>query len=365
MSEGAEKKKKKKGKKQIKNWAGSILLGKGLKHPKKYGKKSKRAPTPPVSKSSEHLPPAENEWVTTVWNESYVMMPVDASPVVGVSKSTSGAGPVIDLDAALGPFEMPIESVTGFAAARRRMHSAASRASGTYVHRRSESMPEMALFALEEDEDRSMEDVFEEEEDEESTSEEESSSDDDDDADSQTEGLGISMEEQEFPQITEVAAPNKRISTGTITAITVSDTTGAPVRRKCAPADIILAEDVTINANFRYSFIGAALDSPATFVTATSSPNTPLQGDFPDGPFNPYLDYLGEPGPEMRLSADDIPSLTSSSSTMTMSTAYRGMPSTPCSAHNMPLPSPVVSVTDKKKEKSKRWSRMLTFWKSK
>lgn len=387
LSDGAEKKKKGKGKKQIKNWAGNILLGKGLKHPKKSGKsKSKRAPTPPISKSSEHLSPVENEWVATSWNESYVMMPVDASPVVDVSKGTgpgTNGSPVIDLDAALGPFQFPIESATGFAAARRRMHSAASRASGTHVHRRSESMPEMALFALEEDEDRTMEDVFEEEEtgEDESTSEEESSEDDDDDASSQVDGLGIGIEEQvaEWPREIEAvrvatSTAQKRMSTGTLTAVTVSTslitdiTTDFP-RRKSAPTDIITphSEDPIIDTSFRQSFFGPSLDSPLTFVTAASSPNTPIQGDFPGEDyaniFDPYRDYLGEPGPEMRLSADDIPSLTSSSSTMTMNTAYRGMPSTPSSAHNIPLPSPISMGTKEKKERGKRWSRVFTFWK--
>jgi len=404
---GKKKKKGKKGKKQIKNWAGTIL-GKGkLKHSKRSRKsKSKRAPTPPQSRSAEHLAPGENEWVATSWNESYVIMPIDTSSVADVKTTVAGGigSPVIDLDAALSPFKTPIETNTGFAAARRRMHSAASRGGGAYFHRRSESMPEMQLFALEEDEDRTMEDVFEEEEEEESTSEEESSEDDDDYEEegqiSGGDGLGIEIQTEggymaEWPRKNEAvhvshAPTHKRLSTATITAVTVSttttitttptildDSTTTPTsRRKCAPADIITpqtcAQPSTSAVNdcpIRYSFIGPALDSPSTFVTASSSPNTPMQNEFPSdcssGSFDPYRDYLGEPGPEMRMSTDDIPSLTSSSSTMTMNAIYLGMPSTPSANEALPSPSSITTNGKEKKEKGKRWSRVWGFWRSK
>ena len=431
-----EKKKKKKGKKQIKTWAGTIL-GSKLKHSRKSGKsKSKRAPTPPLSRSAEDLTPVENEWVATSWNESYVMMPIDTNPGIAIQKVTVSGGvgsPVIDLDAALGPFKTPIETNTGFAAARRRMHSAASRGNGAYFHRRSESMPEMQLFALEEDEDRTMEDVFEEEEDEEegeeedeeTTSEEESSEDDDYDEEegrsAACDGLGIEIQpdddgEAEWSQRGEkpvhLSSTHKRLSTSTITAVTVSttatmttttttttttasvpggddnDTTATVIvpssRRKCAPADIITPHTTASSSSAgpggggggagadslaRYPFIGPALDSPSTFVTASSTPNTPMRAEFAtsddgSGRFDPYRDYLGEPGPEMRMSTDDIPSLTSSSSNMTMNAAYLGMPSTPCGGDALPSPSTAASGKDKK-DKGKRWSRMWGFWRSK
>lgn len=387
--------KKKKGKKQIRGWAGNILGKKG----KRKSKKSKRAPTPPVSRSAEDLTPRENEWVATSWNESYVIMPIDAAPLPAISRvAVSGcpSSPVIDLDAALGPFNAPVESHTGFAAARRRMHSAASRGSGSFFHRRSESLPEMELFALEEDEDRTMEDVFEEEEDDNdcSTSEEESSESEDDEEDEGQigggDGLGIGIRTEEgWPNKGAVHvshiidANHKRLSNGTITAVTVS-ANNEPIpdnntvqrtssRRKAAPADIItpqssLEDMSTPAATFKPSFIGPALDSPSTFVTAASSPNTPVQQEFSCSDsscsFDPYRDYLGEPGPEMRMSVDDIPSLTSSSSTMTMNAAYLGMPSTPGANEMLPLPTTTVASKDKK-EKSKRWSRIWGFWKSK
>jgi hypothetical protein len=388
LSEGDDKKKKK-SKKQIKNWAGNILgKGKKSKRPKgtRKSKKSKRAPTPPVSRSAEHLTPGENEWVATSWNESYVIMPVDTSPVLDVQRGTVAGGvgsPVIDLDAALGPFKTPVETYTGFAAARRRMHSAASRGG---FHRRSESMPEMQLFALEEDDDRAMEDVFEEEEEDEdeTTSEEESSEEESDDEEGQIgggDGLGIGIStEDEWPKKTEAVHVShatdcdKRLSTNTITAVTAStneynhpDHRPTPLRRY-VPVDIITPEtSPEASATFgRLSFLAPALDSPSTFHTATSSPNTPIQTDFSGDEascsFDPYRDYLGEPGPEMRMSIDDIPSLTSSSSTMTMNAVYAGMPSTPGAET---VPSPTIAVAKEKKEKGKRWSRMWAFWKSK
>jgi hypothetical protein len=374
-----DKDKKKKGKKQIKDWAGNIL-GKGkLKHSKKRKSKSKRAPTPPpVSKSAEHLSPVGgNEWVATSWNESYVMMPVDVSPVVDDHKMTVAGGigsPVIDLDAALGPFKTPVEHHTGFAAARRRMHSAASR--GGNFHRRSESMPEMQLFALEEDEDRAMEDVFEEEE--ETTSEEESSSDEEEEEGQIDGGDGLGIEIQEAAQqmdewprkresVHHVTAASKRLSSATITAVTIStaisDNVERPSTRSKRPCDIMTPTSPTVSAEDSLSppFSVPSLDSPLTFATASSGPGTPIQNDFTSddcsGTFDPYRDYLGEPGPEMRLSVDDIPSLTSSRSTMTMNAAYLGMPSTPGSTDSTKPPS-----NKDKKTGMKRWSKVWAFW---
>lgn len=391
-------KKSKKGKKQIKNWAGNILgKGKQLKPSKRNRKtRSKRAPTPPLP-PSEFLEPGENEWVTTSWNDSYVIMPVDNPPVLDAPiVSVLGANPVIDLDAALKPFKATVETNIGFAAARRRMHSAASRPSGAYMHRRSESMPEMQLFALEENDDRpTMEDVFEETEDEDEDDEESDESTSDDDSDDEVgsdDGLGIEFRAGEG-EVTgwvqkidddsvKTSAVDRRVGSGTITTITVStpspDLECAPKqppspRRKAAPADIITpltpeqSSTSTVTASSQPPFIVPSLDSPLTFVTASSNVNTPVQLEFPkdssSGCFDPYRDYLGEPGPEMKLSVDDIPSLTSSSSTMTMNALYLGMPSTPST--NDILPSPSLCEGKEKKDKWKRWSRVWNFWRTK
>lgn len=420
-SEQTDKKKKKKSKKQIKNWAGTIL-GKGkLRHGSKRQFKAlpRRSPTPPPR--SENQMPRDNEWIPAAWNENYVLMAVDDS--LGPSSSTESVviaadaaeSPIIDLDAALGPFNTPIGPNAGFAAARRRrMHSAVGLKANGYFHRRSESMPEMQLFSLEEDEyNGHMDDVFEEEESEDSESEDEEGKMDN------GEGLGIGVKvvdeadainwhgdiemEWGFEKAggernmgRRMSAPDSGESWRAHRASLSVTTTlkGGPRRsssikskssiggdadeevtpvspRKEAPADIITSSHSSGSTITSGPFLyPQAPDSPASFVTATSNPITPIMLEFSVDDytgsatsFDLYSDFLGEPGPEMRMSVDDVPSLTSSSSIMTMNGAYYGMPSTPGVGS---LGSLDMHVKEGKKEgKSKRWSKIFSFWKSK
>lgn len=417
-SEQTDKKKKKKSKKQIKNWAGTILgKGKGLRHGSKRQFKAlpRRSPTPPL----QHQMPRDNEWIPAAWNENYVLMAVDDS--LGNSSTESvviaadaAESPIIDLDAALGPFNTPIGPNAGFAAARRRrMHSAVGLKANGYFHRRSESMPEMQLFSLEEGEyDGHMDDVFEEEESEDSESEDEEGKTDNgeglgigvkvvDEADGISWQEGVEMEwgfdksggernmgrRMSAPDSGEAWRAHRASLSVTTTlkplhsnssikskspTVTDADEEITPVSpRKEAPADIIISlhssGSTFISSPFLYP---QAPDSPASFVTATSNPITPIMLDFAaddyassSTSFDLYSDFLGEPGPEMRMSVDDVPSLTSSSSTMTMSGAYYGMPSTPGVES---LGSMDMHVKEGKKEgKSKKWSKIFSFWKSK
>ena len=409
---------KKKKNKKVKNWAGQIL-GKKKKPSKKGRRTPMRSPTPPVPGQNEAAP-GEYEWIATSWNESYVMMPVDTLPAHDSQVLAAQPGgiesPVIDLDAALGPFKTPVATTSSIAAAaarRRRMHSSTGRPNSGYFHRRSESMPEMQLFALEEDEDRQMEDVFEEEEEEEEGSTEDDTSSDDSSEDGDEEegrlnggnGLGIGIVDdarQQWARDVQSSCAiededNKRLSNATITtdspsAIVLDFAIPTPLRipssprRKSAPADILTpitspvmtAPDTSTvpvtPANQRFSLAPKPPGSPSTFHTASSNLNTPIQPEFPSdsssGFWDPYRDYLGEPGPEMRMSADDIPSLTSSSSTMTMSLAYSMMPSTPSNLEVNTFPQMGGSLKEKKekhkKDKKDRWtSRVWSFWKSK
>ncbi|TGZ81555.1 hypothetical protein EX30DRAFT_348397 [Ascodesmis nigricans] len=376
-------KKKRKGKKKVKNWAGN-LKGK-LRHPKGHNKKSKRAPTPPVQ-TSEELP-GEHEWVATSWNDSYVIMPLDSSPVLGaqgIDAIGAPGSPIIDLDAALGPFKTPLAN-PGPADRRRRMHSSGGRGTGGYVyHRRSESMPEMQMFALDE-RDRVMEDVFEEEDEDEDDSSEDSSDDDSEDGESR------SSSEQEPPKVTIQPAPSfdksdsdkstirdkNRLSCATITQESnftesaSSLATDTPSRRSSLHRKALAEIDTSRPASPSHpddSLLRQPVDSPLTYHTASSMMGTPIEPEFPADaqslePFDPYRDYLGEPGPEMRMSVDDIPSLTSSSSTMTMSAAYSGMPSTPSSSDLGPqLVVPGCEASDasiKGSQKSKKGKVML------
>jgi len=423
-SESASKKqkKKRKSKKQIKNWAGTILgKGRGLRHSKRQLRTlPRRSPTPPLPRSEHQL--GDNEWISAAWNESYVLMPVDES--LGANSSsenividTGVESPIIDLDAALGPFKTPTGPSAGFAAARRRrMHSAVGLKGNGYFHRRSESMPEMQLFSLSEHEgDGHMADVFEEDEEEDSEESSESEDDEEEGKMNGGEGLGIGIKvvdgdganwqedvvmewgsddlgrptsrrgsggdrdlewKSESSLLSANTSLNPKSSTTSVNSIDCpSDVEVEPSSplsfsgRKGAPADIITPDSssstVTLPAHFQPPPYSQPLDSPSTFVTAASNPNTPLQLDFPGdeypdsaSSFDPYSDFLGEPGPEMRMSVDDIPSLTSSSSTMTIGGLYANMPSTPMNEPKERAPPP-------KKEKSKRWSKVWTFWKFK
>ncbi|EMD90596.1 hypothetical protein COCC4DRAFT_126732 [Bipolaris maydis ATCC 48331] len=169
---------------KVKSWANSIITRKG-----KHGKKSKaRSPTPPPnaiidgdeSDESEEIdfePNFDDDTTVTIVSPS-------ETPAAQITVDTSYASwqprplqrvdsdimsPVIDLDAALGPFNTPNGSSPrmnqrGFSAHRRAMHSANGIAPS---HRRTESAPELVPF-----ENRSsviantspMADVFEEEE---------------------------------------------------------------------------------------------------------------------------------------------------------------------------------------------------------
>lgn len=422
--------KKKKSKKQIKNWAGTILgKGRGLRHSSKRQLRAlpRRSPTPPLPRSERR--PGDNEWVSAAWNESYVLMPVDDSQ--GPNSNSENTvldvvteSPIIDLDAALGPFKIPTGPSAGFAAARRRrMHSAVGLKGNGYFHRRSESMPEMQLFSLSEHEDDfRMADVFEEDE-EESEESEESEDDEEEVKVDGGEGLGIGVKvvdgeganwqedlEMEWGSddvgsgvevprrgsggerevawggevnlLTPGASLNPRSSTTSISSIAPETAVEPPTpytNRKGAPADITILTPAqssssltstqvasTATIQHQHIYYPQSLDSPATFVTAASNPNTPLQLDFPTeyadsaSSFDPYINFLGEPGPEVRMGADDVPSLTSSSSTMTIGGTYTAMPPTPgTGVSNLPG----REGRERKEGKSKRWSKVWSFWK--
>jgi hypothetical protein len=172
---------------KVKSWANSIITRKG-----KHNKKAKaRSPTPPPNATFDAEDTDESEEIdfepnfdedTTVT----IVSPADSSvPEQKVDTDYASwrprqlkrvdsdiMSPVIDLDAALGPFNTPNgtsprNQQRGFSAHRRAMHSATGIAP---THRRTESAPELVPF-----ENRSsavaaaspMADVFEEEEPEE------------------------------------------------------------------------------------------------------------------------------------------------------------------------------------------------------
>ncbi|KAK6502766.1 hypothetical protein TWF481_007813 [Arthrobotrys musiformis] len=165
----------------MKGWAGTILLRRSYKK-RQLKNLPRRTPTPPTMHRDEiQRLMLEGNYVlmpTTVADyeprESSSLEEPEFEPMIDLGAYETDAEfefPVIDLDAALGPFntpKSPSRPLSGFESARKRMHSAAG---WNCYHRRAESMPEMQLFSLAEDEIEGdgMGDVFEdtEEEDEE------------------------------------------------------------------------------------------------------------------------------------------------------------------------------------------------------
>ncbi|KAL3424709.1 hypothetical protein PVAG01_03990 [Phlyctema vagabunda] len=157
--------------KKVKSWAGSILSRKSRPRSQKQKGLSRRSPTPPLRSYSQSREGAD----LFALNQA-----VQSDAVAGVVSSATSKpelqtdfanwkpravrpqdddtmSPIIDLDAALGPFNTPSAydaewdaSQKGSASSKRRMHSAAGMGGfmgpGMHYHRRAESAPEMVPF---------------------------------------------------------------------------------------------------------------------------------------------------------------------------------------------------------------------------
>jgi hypothetical protein len=372
---------------KVKSWANSIIPRKG-KHSKKS--KSKRAPSPAEpnadlddtdgSEDMDFEPNFDEDTTVTI------VSPTEPSPPLPKVDTDYASwqprqlkrvdsdvmSPIIDLDAALGPFNTPNGSSPrsqqrGFSAHRRAMHSA----SGLLVsHRRTESAPELVPF------DRPsavtsaspMADVFEEDEPEEDPavlrkdSQPTSVAEEPEEVDEPkiqvvetdgkhegaainwtfNDGLGIKRTEKaqyvgpEEPvsprgspqQVTEQQAEPFEVvedyeEPRTSSLTHSSDSTVTP-----QPTSDELKEQQPI-MNMSLPLPQQSLMTPDTVTSSFSSPDyrssqvsfdTPRVGtasssvtDYPAMPSPRF----GEPGPELRISVDDVPSLTSSRSTMT------------------------------------------------
>lgn len=185
-----EREKKEEKEKKAKGWAGSILP---LKSHKKRGKSHVvRPPTPPASVS--HLDDEEEDEP-----ERDIRQPPLEPPIISITESPSlpeqseppkrssddMSYPMIDLDAALGPFNTPLsynaeweaaQRAAGTAGSRRRLHSAQGlkgfSGPGMHYHRRAESAPDLPPFDFRSTIHRfgsssTMADVFEEDEEDE------------------------------------------------------------------------------------------------------------------------------------------------------------------------------------------------------
>jgi hypothetical protein len=373
---------------KVKSWANSIIPRKGKQSKKS---KAKLAASPAEtnldlddtdgSEDMDFEPNFDEDTTVTIVSPTESSTPVPKidtdyaswQPRQLTRVDSDVMSPIIDLDAALGPFNTPNGSSPrsqqrGFSAHRRAMHSA----SGLLVsHRRTESAPELVPFEHRPSAGAStspMADVFEEEEPE------------DDPAvlrkDSQPTLVTEEIEDVEEPKIQVVEAEGKHDGAAInwnfhdglgIKRTEKAQIVGAeePVSPRGIPQQVTgqEAEPVEVVEDYeepRTSSLTHSSDStvtvqpptdeskehqpvmnltlplhqqslmtPDTVTSSFSSPDyrssqvsfdTPRVGtaassvtDYPAMPSPRF----GEPGPELRVSVDDVPSLTSSRSTMT------------------------------------------------
>ncbi|KAF2185710.1 hypothetical protein K469DRAFT_574961 [Zopfia rhizophila CBS 207.26] len=360
---------------KVKSWANSIISRKG-----KHGSKVKgRAPTPPPETSPDIEDTDDSEEMDfeanfDVDNTVTIVSPTENdAPQRKVETDIASwkprelkrvdsdtMSPVIDLDAALGPFNTPHGSSPrapqrGFAAHRRAMHSAGGVLQN---HRRTESAPELVPFELRTSSavtTSTMADVFEEDEPEEDPA-----------VPSKKTKSPASVpeeieEEVEEPKIQVVEADNVHNGTAinwnfddglrikSSKRLRKHESTEALSPRefpKAAPprtSSLTHSSDSTVTPqitsdeikdpqrvmNLSLPLTQQSLMTPDTFTSSFSSPDFHSSQTSLDTPrlgtaASSVTDYrampsphFGEPGPELRISVDDVPSLTSSRSTMT------------------------------------------------
>ena len=303
--------------------------------------------------------------------------------------------PIIDLDAALGPFNTPTSfgsdwNVSQRSGVRKRaMHSAAGLGGfsgpGMHYHRRAESAPEFenprfGLHRLGSSSTMGMEDVFEEDEDEEwedakASSDKESNGkagEDDEDA-----GLGIDIkvvdsdgmqadksmdfDEATFQRVVKrkgsgLSEGDRRQASSTKSEHSSTSLIDEPIMEESSSPVEIVDESIPPRPDSGAKSSDSTATPPLrarpgkeltpvdvqsfslqpSYPTPTS-PRSTTQSSFPS-PRSPFSYdaqristapssvtdeqgfqslLLGEPGPEVRMSVDDVPSLTSSNSTMT------------------------------------------------
>jgi hypothetical protein len=154
-------------KKKVKHWAGSILSRKAKPRMKKSKQARQRSPTPTTAMDVDSEEDgAEGSKVEPVIDSATPIVTITKSPAPTDASSwkprSSGldddsAFPMIDLDAALGPFNTPLPHNPEWDAAqkaagqaKRQLHSAQGMKGfagpGMHYHRRAESAPEMVPF---------------------------------------------------------------------------------------------------------------------------------------------------------------------------------------------------------------------------
>ena len=394
--------KKRKKPKKVKTWAGSILSRKAKA---RHGKQKRKNSTPPPltssangedldddSTSMEMSPEPEATLPSFMVTDSASDGHEDSWRSVPISDEDASY-PMIDLDAALGPFNTPLPRNPEWEAAQRagglvkkQLHSAAgmSRFTGPgmhYHHRRAESAPEMVPFEAGRlgfprfGSSSTMADVFEEdEEDEESAAEStgqstpvvdtpitekspitaEPQGDDTPPADPTLKpshgdaGSPVMTSEPMFTDVGDekpVGTPKMVFNPSTASPheddiLEVHSTQEASLPR-CSldsatpsPLHTVRPKDLSpVNVsplNLPIASLAPISPYSMTQSSAFPSPRSPMSYDahristapssITEDNFQSLL--MGEPGPEVRISVDDIPSLTSSNSTMTRESIF-------------------------------------------
>lgn len=397
---------------RVKGWAGSILP---LRSSKKRSKvHALRPPTPPASISVADEEEEGNERGDFMENEPASNPPVftvTASPPTGVPNMPrhktheEGSYPMIDLDAALGPFNTPLphnpewdaaQRAAGNIAHKRRLHSAQGMKGfvgpGMHYHRRAESAPDLPPF----DTGRTgisrfgsnptMADVFEEEEEDDGEGKRNhtrpnicvpetawASESEGELTPPATQSTADSMGDHAVGEPS--SAPVSRRSsqgTGTTDRVVLAHAVRTERSRTSLHEEVIAEDSPSIIFRSASTFPGPSVEQPRSGSSSprlappgqrelaaievhagaplgnslampvspysTShgsssypSPRSPMSVDAQristaassineENSFHSLL--MGEPGPEVRLSGDyDIPSLTSSNSTMTRESA--------------------------------------------
>ncbi|KAI9674844.1 MAG: hypothetical protein M1829_003584 [Trizodia sp. TS-e1964] len=388
--------------KKVKIWAGSFLSRKDRHGSQKQKALLRRSPTPPIRTPS----PAKIETLDfdmmddsyTIVDPSLVFARQPPSPFTAQSSGSPASfhsnrdepmSPIIDLDAALGPFNTPSldqefknASHGSFSAAKRRMHSSGTTGGfagpGMHYHRRAESAPELVpvdfrMFGIHRlGSSQTMADVFEEDEEEEDelprasiipekmASKPEvsavpdmgigialgsdvsgkldfsklgpSASTSDDDI-TPTDELrpNVSADSSELDKLLKAPSSNKDATTSNTAENEVNARLTTNLRSLEASFPPSLQADIPKDGHLTADLV---LQNPTPAFLSPETPSSLTSSAFPSPDFSsfevprsittassfndeyPMNMLLGEPGPEFRMSTEDVPSLAGSNSTM-------------------------------------------------
>jgi hypothetical protein len=477
--------------KKVRSWAGSILSRKSRPHSQKQKALSRRSPTPPL-RSFTPISADHGDHAGQVDSPN-----VEGSPAASIRPSVQtdfaswkprqvsiqdddAMSPIIDLDAALGPFNTPShdpawEASQGrrLGASKRRMHSAAGMSGfvgpGMHYHRRAESAPEMVAFDFPRSglhrlgSSSTMADVFEEDEEDDWEDTKSLPPTTDGDSDHAVSGTSIQVVDAENMTIgktmdwtvdsihTSRSSLNhkgsglsqdsdKQVGSSMKSERSNTSLRDEPIAEEPAstvgiadenmppsPGSGARASDSTLTPPLRpheAKELAPVQLGPIFLQPSYGSPTSPMSDDrsplpSPRSPMSYDTQRIstapssvtdehsfqsllgGEPGPEVRMSVDDVPSLTSSESTMTSALTFTpngpqfrdGQRSASLSAaanrkrSSMASLSRLISSSHGEKSKlsiessapgspasfdrkdksgkSRRFSRMMQFWKPK